>query len=126
MVPRPAMSMLLNARAHAVDQSYRIIAPEWLWNTCCKSHAVSRTPARNFTSSFLRLFDSNFHVPSQMKTPQPVECTLMVARVTVGDVSSNQYDHISWCGALGCVYCGFMRCEPRISVIVTLRRIFTS
>jgi hypothetical protein len=26
----PAMSMLLNARAHAVDQSHRIIAPKWL------------------------------------------------------------------------------------------------
>ena len=93
---------------------------------CCKSPAVSRTPARNFTLSFLRLFDSNFYAPSQIKTPQPVECTLIVARVTVGDDCSGQCGHISWCGAPDCVDCGFTRCKPRFSAMVTLRHFFTS
>jgi len=52
---------------------------------CCKSHAVSRTPAMNFLLSFLRLSDSSFYGPWQIETPQLVMGTLTVARVTVDD-----------------------------------------
>jgi len=88
MVPRPATSMLLCARALAVDHSHRILALEWLRGMCYKSPVVSRTPAGIFTFSPLRLFDSNFFVPTQIKTPRPLKCTLMVAQVSIGDVYS--------------------------------------
>jgi hypothetical protein len=50
----------------------------------------------------------------------------MVAQVTIDDVYSVRFNHLGWFDTLDCAHCGFVRCEPRFSAIVTLQRFFTS
>ena len=108
-----------------MEHSHRSLALERLRGMYLKSPAVSCTPSRNFSLSFLRLSDFNFFVPSQIETPQLATGTLIGAQVTVDDICSGQYDHISRCGALNRVWSGFMLCEPWFSAMTTLRRFFT-